>query len=191
MRRIMSHLLKPSACVILTHLNRNARLGTISGQQTFNELHSWCAMPHSSSLSSYWCRPAVLLLVTSSMAARYCNANSNISNVEFHRVDTSQGILHAASFVRSTDSNHAGDNSVVECMIKYVILCNCGYQVSEDIANKYSTIHLDEYKFDRVDTRIQGLTISHRERVSLINPAINIIVVIVITIIALSLYLCF
>jgi hypothetical protein len=125
------------------------------------------------------------------MAAQYCNANSNISNVEFHRVDTSQGILRTASFVHLTDSNHAGDNSVVECMIEYAILRNCGYQVSEDIANKYSTIHLDEYKFDRADTCIQGLTISHGERISLINPAINIIVVIVITIIALSLYLCF
>jgi hypothetical protein len=76
-------------------------------------------------------------------------------------------------------------------MIEYVILCNCGYQVSEDIANKYSTIHLDKYKFDRADTCIQGLTISHGEHISLINPAINIIVIIVITIIALSLYLYF
>src|ERR1700722_14936331 len=107
--------------------------------QTFNEVHSWRAMPHSSSLSSYWRRPAVLLLVTSSMAARYCNAKFNMSNVEFHRVDTSRGIFRAASFSRSSVWNHVGSRSVVECIIKNAILRSCAYQVSENVYNRYST----------------------------------------------------
>src|SRR5277367_2736637 len=146
-----------------------------NNQQTFNEEHSWRAMPHSSSLSSYCRRPAVLLLVTSSIAARYCSAKFNISNVEFHRVDTSRGILRAASFICSSVWNHAGNRIVVEWIMANEILCSCRYQVSDEINNKYSTTHLHEDKFDRADTRVQGLTILCGQCVSLINPAVIVV----------------
>jgi len=63
-----------------------------------------------------------------SMADRYCNTKFNMSNVEFHRVTTSRGILRSSSFNFSSVWNHSGKVIVVEWIIANAILRSWQYQ---------------------------------------------------------------
>ena len=66
---------------------------TFTSWLTLRMSRKFVAMSHSSALNSKSPRPKSHLWVSESIAVWYLTAKSNISNVEFHRVDTSHGMI--------------------------------------------------------------------------------------------------
>ena len=84
---------------------------------TFRVSCSCSAICHSSSLNSYCHRLATLFPAISSTAVLYASANTSISNVKFHLVDTSHGILHASNFNFTSVWNHTGKIIVADLIM--------------------------------------------------------------------------
>src|SRR6266566_2502805 len=96
-------------------------------------------MLHSLLLNSNLRRSFDLSLVISSTALRYSIAASSISNVEFHRVDTSRGISLSVNFSSLSTQRHSGRSRVVELTILKASFRICRVQAS--VNHKPGTRH--------------------------------------------------
>ena len=65
--------------------------------------------------------------VIKSMAGQYLRAKWSISNVEFHHVETSQGIMQQGRLVEASVLNHCGRRMVVGFFKAYASLQSLKY----------------------------------------------------------------
>lgn len=81
---------------------------------TFRVSRSSIAIPHSAAVSSKSRKSLSTSEVSAVIAFRWLTAKVSMSNVEFHRVDTSRGIILITISCSSRIAFHAGNKAVVE-----------------------------------------------------------------------------
>src|ERR1700735_197768 len=109
-------------------------------QHTSRTSCSCCAIFHSSSFNSNAHSSASRFAVIPSITRQYFNVNFNMSYVEFHRVETSCGMIRVDSLTFSIYSFQSGRSFVVECMSLYASLRSCERQLG--IIRYVQLIHL-------------------------------------------------
>ena len=92
---------------------------------TFKISPSSFALLHSPSLNSYFLKSILRSLVTASITGRYSMAKFNMSNVEFHLVATSRGIILLSIFKFFKISCHRGKIMVEEWSMAYANRLTC------------------------------------------------------------------
>src|ERR1700683_2663212 len=109
-------------------------------QHTSRTSCSCCVIFHSSSFNSNAHSSASQSAVIPSITHQYFNANFNMSYVEFHRVETSRGMIRVDSLTFSIYSFQSGRSFVVECMSLYASLRSCERQLG--VIRYVQLIHL-------------------------------------------------